>query len=203
MFCGAVTAGEGVCSECRVSLPVPLNKAVFQVPDLGRCAAPLRYGGAVRKSLLRYKFQGRDHYAAAYADLMAECAALVYSGEFEMVTWVPVSEKRRKKRGYDQSELLAREMCRIWETEPECTLVKSVDIPAQSGFRSPEERRANVLGVYEVKDAEKICGKRILLVDDIVTTGSTLAEAARTLRFAGAEAVLAIAAASAHDGAKM
>ena len=61
--------------------------------------------------------------------------------------------------------------------------------PAQSGLESAERRRANVLGVYETVNREQFVGKRLLLVDDILTTGSTVTEAARVLRLAGAESV--------------
>ena len=122
--------------------------------------------------------------------LLADCAAERYSGEFDLVTWVPVSKKRRRKRGYDQTELLARSACRLWETEPVRLLQKVTDNPAQSSLQGAAARRANVLGVY---DAVGDCaGKRVLLLDDIVTTGETLRECARVLRDAGAAEILAL-----------
>ena len=79
-----------------------------------------------------------------------------------------------------------------WHTEPLETLRKVVDNPAQSGIDSPEERRANVLGVYEAVKPERFAGKRLLLVDDIRTTGATLAECVRVLKEAGAADVLCL-----------
>ena len=103
--------------------------------------------------------------------------------------------RRLRQRGYDQARLLAESACRLWETKPLPLLRKTVHNPAQSGLKEAAARRANVLGVYEAVDPERISGHRILLVDDICTTGATLAECARVLREAGAADVVCAAAA--------
>lgn len=93
------------------------------------------------------------------------------------------------------ARLLAESACRLWETKPRRCCCKTVHNPAQSGLKEAAARRANVLGVYEAVDPERISGHRILLVDDICTTGATLAECARVLREAGAADVVCAAAA--------
>ena len=113
-----------------------------------------------------------------------------------MVTWVPVSRHRLRKRGYDQAELLARAACRVWSVKPERLLRKVQDNPAQSGLTEAAARRANVLGVYRAPDAA--AGLRVLLADDVVTTGSTLSECARTLLTAGAAEVVCVTLAQAR-----
>ena len=130
-----------------------------------------------------------------FCGLIAGCAAEHFSGAFDTVTWVPVSPRRLRQRGYDQARLLAESACRLWETKPLPLLRKTVHNPAQSGLKEAAARRANVLGVYEAVDPERISGHRILLVDDICTTGATLAECARVLREAGAADVVCAAAA--------
>ena len=98
--------------------------------------------------MLRLKFQGASAAAEPMGELVARCAAEWFSGEFDTVTWVPVSKKRLRKRGYDQAELLARAACRRWDTQPVRLLEKVVDNPAQSGIHDAAARRANVLGGY-------------------------------------------------------
>lgn len=201
VFCGEL-AEDMICAKCAANLPETGDCAKEEVESGLVCVSPLYYEGQVRESLLRFKFEDRRHYAKAYAELLARAAALELSGGVDFVSWVPVSEKRRRERGYDQAELLAVELCRLWETAPVRTLCKTVHTPAQSGIRAPEERRANVLGVYEAVNREQWEGKRILLVDDILTTGATVAEAARTLRFAGAKAVSVLTLAKGRDEKK-
>ena len=191
VFCRSL-AKDGLCPACRASLPYTEEKAV-QTEESGlRTAAPLYYEGTVRDSLLRFKFNEKFVYAKTFGYLMAECAAEHFSGEFDLVSFVPVSAKRKRERGYDQAQLLAEAMAAYWDTVAVPTLCKTVDTPRQSGLKKDYERRANVLGVYTAVDPERFSGKRILLVDDIRTTGSTMSEAARTLRLAGAKAVIGL-----------
>ena len=124
--------------------------------------------------------------------MMARCAAEEFGGEFDAVTWVPVSPKRLRKRRFDQSRLLAASLCVDWHTAPVSTLRKIVDNPPQSGITEAAARRANVLGAYEPVDRAVIAGKRWLLVDDIVTSGATLSECVRVLREAGAADVVCL-----------
>ena len=195
-FCGKVLDTAGVCPGCQGSLPwTEGDEGLREGPGGLRCAAPLWYEDAAREGILRFKFQGASAAAEPLGALIAQCAAERFSGEFDAVTWVPVSRKRLRKRGYDQAELLARAACRLWETEPERLLEKSTDNPAQSGIQDAAARRANVLGVYEIAGGASAAGKRILLIDDICTTGATLTECIRVLKDAGAENVVCAAAA--------
>ena len=190
-FCGRVREHGGVCPQCEKALPwTAENDACWNISGGLRCAAPLWYEDLAREGILRFKFQGASASAEALGELLARCAAEHLSGEFDTVTWVPVSKKRLRKRGYDQAELLARAACRLWDTEPVRLLNKTVDNPAQSGISDTAARRANVLGVYDA--AGDCAGKRVLLLDDIVTTGETLRECARVLRDAGAAEILAL-----------
>ena len=188
-FCGRVAGRELLCEACKASLP---RCDKVRSGTFGECAAPLYYEGRVRDALLAFKFKRRIEDLNAYGVLMAEKAAEVYADRFDAVTWVPVSRKRLRKRGFDQARYLAGSLCVEWHVEPQETLRKILDNPPQSGLEDADARRANVLGAYEAVHPERIAGKRFLLVDDICTTGSTLGEAARVLRQAGAADVLGL-----------
>ena len=194
--CGAVTEEGAVCPDCERKLPWIEGDASVRVLEDGLlCCGPLWYEGVVREAILAMKFQGRSSGAKALGEWAASCAAEHFSGAFEVVTWVPVSQKRRRSRGYDQAELMARSACRLWETEPQPLLEKIQDNPAQSGLNDAAARRSNVQGAYRVREGRSVAGRRILLMDDVCTTGSTLSECADTLRAAGAaEVVCAVAA---------
>lgn len=195
-FCRRVTDGGGVCEACEKTLPWTEGAAGLVTGSGGFvCAAPLFYEGQARSALLRLKFHGAGHLARPLGALIAACAAERFSGEFDAVTWAPVGPGRLRERGYDQARLLAEAACRGWDASPERLLEKTGDNPAQSSLADADARRANVLGMYAVPAGANAAGRRILLIDDICTTGATLTECARTLRDAGAERVVCAAAA--------
>lgn len=193
-FCGRIGV-HGVCDVCAKALPYA-ESPLREGPGFGKCAAPLRYEGIVRDSILRFKFHGAQSAAEGYGSLLAQCAAEELGGEFDVVTWAPVSKKRLKTRGYDQSRLLAAETSKVWGGTPVALLKKTRDNPPQSGLGAPE-RRGNVIGVYAAVNVERIQNARVLLIDDIVTTGSTLSECVRILKEGGAQSVVCACLASA------
>lgn len=195
-FCRSVlkTGEHDICGKCIDKLPYSRGADAKQGGEFyDICVSSLFYEGSVRDSLLRYKFKDATGYAGCYGRLLAEAVKEYLAGKYEIITWVPLSEKREKTRGYDQAMLLAMALAvELGDVAAE-TLKKIEDTPAQSNITDREKRQANVLGVYEVADVEIIEGKRILLVDDIVTTGATLSECARMLRMSGAESVVCAA----------
>lgn len=193
VFCGCfLQKGTDVmCEKCKETLPFTKGPQVRQKGEFyDECVSPLRYEGDVRKSVLRFKFKGATGYADCYGKLMADCIRENLDGRFDLITWVPLSQKRAKKRGYDQAMLLALAVALALDDVAVETLTKTAHIKAQSTITDNELRRANVSGVYEIRDKELIEGKRLLLIDDIITTGSTLSECARMLLLSGAEAVV-------------
>ncbi len=178
-----------LCHACRERYlsgdapPARRGEPAFTV-----CCSAVYYEDDVAASFKRFKFDGMQGYAACYGRLLA--MALLRQGfDFDVLTYVPISDRRRRKRGYDQTLLLARATAGELGVPCVQTLRKVRDIPAQSGLRSASERRGNVKNVYRALHPEQLSGKRVLLIDDLITTGATLSEAAQTLRFAGASAV--------------
>ena len=199
-FCGELLPrGEReICPSCRKRLPYHRSgerKSDF-VPLI---AAPLYYEGTVRESLHRYKFGGRTASAAGYGELMAEEVRRQLDGRFDVLGYVPLHRKRKRERGYDQSLLLAEELGKRLGMEPMTLLVKLRNAPPQSGTGDASARRANISGCYGVLPGADIKGKRILLVDDILTTGATLSECARILKLNGAEEVCGAVVACSRD----
>ena len=152
----------------------------------------------MRDSIRRYKFKGRQGYHKAYGKLVAQCVHDHLAGKYDLITWVPLSEKRKRERGYDQAFLLASAAALELGDVAVETLRKSRHTDAQSGLEGEAERRANVLGAYTAVDPELLAGKRVLLIDDVVTTGATFSECARVLRTMGAKDVVCAALARAR-----
>ena len=182
---------EGFCAHCQEHLPWSVGAEAEQTMEfVSLCVSPLWYQDAVRASFHRYKFTGLRGYAKPYGRLMARCIREHLAGQYDLITWVPLAPERRRKRGYDQAMLLALAAAQVLEDTAVETLRKIRSTSAQSGLgRDDSARRANVLGAYRVSDPALVEGRRVLLIDDIVTTGSTLSECARTLRSAGAAGV--------------
>lgn len=138
-FCGrGVDRKSLLCQPCGDTLP--RCDRVRQGAGFGRCAAPLYYEDSVRKAILDYKFHGRLNGLDCFGRMMAETAAEQYSGEFDAITWVPVSKKRLKKRGFDQARYLTASMCVDWHVAPIETLRKVVDNPPQSGIHDGDRK---------------------------------------------------------------
>ena len=184
---------SGICKRCEADLPYTSNGGEQVGKYFSLCAAPLYYEKDVRESIHRYKFQDAELYAPIYGKLVAACVRDRLSGQFDIISWPPLSQKRLRERGYDQAMLLAKAVAAQLGTEAVPTLEKIRDTAKQSQTGAAEQRRANIAGAYRVPEPERVRDKRILLIDDVVTTGSTLDECARTLRGAGARAAFCAA----------
>ncbi|WP_294534666.1 ComF family protein [uncultured Pseudoflavonifractor sp.] len=203
VFCGRVLgSGEReICAQCQRTLPWLTEEAAEQTGEFfDKCVSPLRYEGFVRDSIHRYKFKGMSRYAGIYGILTAQCVHDHLAGEYDLISWVPLSDRRKRERGYDQAFLLAQSAAVNLNDAAVETLRKLRDTEAQSGLEHDERRRANVLGAYVCTDPELVAGKRILLIDDVITTGATISECARTLLTAGAEKVVCATLARARSG---
>lgn len=175
----------------------PPPKSKNHAPFLDSFTAVWYYESDVRKALHRFKFGGDAYMAEGFGRMLAK-RIQPESIEFDVLTWVPVSAQRRRKRGYDQSELLAIAVGKELGTKPVRLLNKIRNNRPQSTLRSAEARKANVLGAYRIAEQGSLQGKRILLIDDIYTTGATSGECARVLKTAGAAEVHCAAVAAAQ-----
>lgn len=189
---------DGLCPACRASLPLASGSGQLRMVDGFPCAVALRYEAMVRQGVHALKFHDHPQRAKVFARYLAQAAAEQFSGGFDTVTFVPVSLWRNYRRGYDQARLLAEEAGKLWGVSAVPILRKVRNNRPQSSVKSSALRRANVLDAYIVPHPEEARGRRFLLIDDVVTTGSTMAACARCLMDAGAESVVCAALAGAE-----
>lgn len=141
------------------------------------------YQGIIRRIILKYKFQEESYLYKTFVNFLLKNENFFKKIEkYDTIVPVPISKKRLKSRGYNQSELIAKEISynSNLTLETEC-LYKVRNIVEQSKLNK-EERLKNIQGVYELVSKEKLYKKKILLIDDIFTTGSTVNECAKVLR---------------------
>ena len=179
----------GICESCGAALPRTEDGGRRRGDYFAECVSALYYENDVREAIHRYKFNGTQAYAPVFGELTAQCIYEHLEGEYDILSWVPLDRRRRRDRGYDQAELLARAAGKRLRREVTPVLRKRPGVTPQSRTGDPASRKANIAGAYKVIDPEAVSGKRILLIDDIVTTGSTLSECAKTLLLAGADQV--------------
>ena len=181
----------GLCEDCLKELPGQESR--FRGTFVSSCVVALRYEGRVREAVHRFKFGDQSGYATSFGKIMAATVQRELEGQYDLITWIPVSRQRLRERGYDQSMLLAMAVALALEDVAVETLKKPKHNEKQSSLPDAKQRKENVKNAYEPVDSELIRGKRILLIDDVITTGATMEEAARTLLRAGATVVLGAA----------
>ncbi len=184
-----------LCHACRTETD-EFKKSNFNISFVAGWTSMWYYNGKVRASILRYKFYGRRSYGNAYGRLLAMKLRRDPLCQFDMLTWVPVSRRRHFTRGFDQVALIAKSVGRELDTTPIPVLKKIRHTKPQSRLSGFAHRKANVMGAFQIIDPGMIQGKRILLLDDIITTGATASECARTLLTAGASEVYCAAVAA-------
>lgn len=181
-----------LCHHCRMESPYFLRSQI-KVSFLAGWTAVWYYKGDVRSSLLRYKFYNHRSYGAAYGRLLAMRLQSDRAQDFDVLTYVPISPLRKLRRGYDQVACIADSVSAELGVPCVRVLKKIKNTRPQSRIAGAAGRRANIMNAYAVTEPDLIRGKKVLILDDIITTGATLSECAKTMLLAGAQKVSAAA----------
>ncbi len=211
--CGRpVGAAPGhLCWDCRSELPVirppfcaqcgdPVEGAITQeyrcafcvehAPAFVQARSALRFRGVVPLVLHRFKYGAATHLAPDLAGWLEACVNTEYSREhFDAVVYVPLYPARERYRTYNQAALLAESLARRLRLPVAGGCLKRVRDTGTQTRLSARARAANVRGAFAVTHPGWVDGRRFLLVDDVMTTGATLAEASAALMEAGAAGV--------------
>lgn len=191
---GCDAPGVAVCTTCRIAL---LGRRPPESADGVRCA--VAFVGRARDVVLGLKYRNRRQVARHLAGLVVNAVVADFEGDhgrrLDLVTWAPTSPARRRSRGFDQGELVARYVARQLRVPARRLLERSGDQPSQTG-RSRRERLAGV----SFRARPGLDGARVLVVDDVVTTGATLRSARSALTSAGASTVWLYAVAATPAG---
>jgi ComF family protein len=202
-LCGR--SGALVCDACADSLPradgarcndcwLPLRsggpcRACAEHPlALTRLRSAFRYEGEVRRLVHAFKFGGQNGLAPSLGALLTD-TYVSHHLEAAVIVPVPLTGMRRRTRGYNQASLMAQELGRALDLPVVDALTRRRFPGAQASSATAVERWRNVAGAFSVARPEAVADKRVLLVDDVATTGATLDACARELLAAGAASV--------------
>ena len=184
-ICGKLDKNS-LCNKCKIRLQ---KNALCKIENYKDTSSYFdehiylfQYTGEIRDTILKYKFNEKSYIYRTFLEFVKNneemCSQIK---KYDIIIPVPVSKKRFKQRGYNQSALIAKNLAKTLNIDyKENVLVKIKDNKPQSEM-GQDERKNNVKGVYTIKNKEKIYQKNILLVDDIFTTGNTVNECAKIL----------------------
>lgn len=187
-ICGKVYP-ESLCNKCEINLKKQLDINIInegeEIEDkyFDELMYIFKYEGQIRKIILDYKFNDKSYMYLMLTNFILKNKKIFEKiKKYDKIIPVPVSKKRLKIRGYNQSYLIAKEIANQTNLEllNNC-LIKTKDIIEQSKLNK-EERKQNIQGVYDLQNKKLIKDKKILLIDDIYTTGSTVNECSKILR---------------------
>jgi ComF family protein len=196
------------CAACDAPIGLrrafcpPCARTVIEAPPVPaeRAIAPFAYGGALARAIVRFKYEGAPHLARPLGGLLLRGARALGDFAPHLVAPVPLHATRLVARGYNQAALLAAPVARVLRASLAVrALVRTRDTPQQAAL-ARAQRLDNVRGAFAVPAPAAVRGRRVLLVDDVCTTGATLDACAAALRAAGALEVRPLALAMSEDG---
>ena len=187
-ICGKL-APESLCKKCEIELKKESDINIIQTGEeiedkyFNELMYIFKYEGQIRKLILDYKFNEKSYIYLTFVNFLLKNKKIFENiKNYDTIIPVPISKKRLKTRGYNQSLLIARKIAQQTNLElvNNC-LIKTKNIIEQSKLNK-EDRMQNIQGVYKLKNKQLIENKKILLIDDIYTTGSTVNECSKILR---------------------
>ncbi len=217
MFCGAITKGEEnfICEDCRQTVDfcrdlkccsicgkpqISLGEKEICYPCLiktfcsyKRATAVVKYNDKTSGGIKRYKNGNGEIVGEVMGRLMAERVKEVFEGiHFDFVTGIPPSDKRVIKRGFDPVSVLCKSLAKELDIPYEKRVIKKIKKTKKQSSLDYEHRIKNMIGAFGVYDGTDLKGKRILLVDDVMTTGATIEEGAYVLKKGGGKEIYAV-----------
>ena len=181
---GCKKENEILCPDCLSKINRPDTPYLKGVHIASNYQDPV-----LKKALWMLKYQGVKQLAKPLAELIKERVWKKLETEGWLIIPIPLSKKKLRKRGHNQAELIAKELSGDICAD---VLFKKFHTKSQVEVKDREERLANIIGSFEARNPKTIRGKKIILIDDVCTTGATMSEAKKVLKLAGAKKVVGV-----------
>lgn len=194
-ICGKIDQKE-LCPKCAIKLKQWEKAKLYAYPHtyFEKHFYLFPYEGIIREKLIQYKFQNQSYLSTFFAKSLLNHKKMSRILEkYDIIIPVPMYRKKEKRRGYNQTALIAREIAKAYKNlvYDGKSLQKIKDTKMQSSL-DKTERRKNIKNAYKVINQQKIKDKKIILLDDIYTTGSTVNECSKVLKQSGAKEILVV-----------
>lgn len=193
LICGKVTK-EIMCKECKKDI---YSKTIYKVENkesenkyYKKHIYIFEYKDKIRDLILDYKFNEKSYLYKLFSKIIIKnqkiCGILK---KYDIIIPIPIHKKRKKQRGYNQSELIAKEIAKNINLEYKNDIIDKTKNNLQQSSLTKEQRKQNVKNVYKIKNKEKIQNKKIIIIDDIYTTGNTVNAISKILKENGAKEI--------------
>ena len=186
-ICGRINENS-LCPKCNIKLK-ELAKAKtrkFKNKNYAYHAYMFDYQGIIRDKIIDYKFNDKSYLYGTFSESIIKNKKMCrFIKKYDIIIPVPIHRKRKSERGYNQTELLCKNIAKRLEIEMASDVLEKIKYNVPQMSLNKIDRSNNVKGVYVVRNLERIRNKKVLLVDDIYTTGSTVDECARVLKNVG------------------
>lgn len=191
-----ITCKDDICPKCMKKLKElkQCKKHIYLQQSFVTHMYIFKYEDIIRKNIIKYKFKDQNYRYKGFAKFIIKDKKICdFIKKYDIIIPVPISKVRNRQRGYNQSELIVRNIAKQNKNIKIATnvLYKIKDTIAQSSLNK-EQRTYNLKNAYEIRNSKIISNKKVLLFDDIYTTGSTVEECAKVIKKAGAYEVRSI-----------
>lgn len=191
-ICGEISSKD-ICNRCKVKIKQlkRCKKHIYLTKSFDTHMYIFDYKDLIREKILQYKFQEKTYLYKSFVKIILNDKKVCgFLKSYDIIIPVPISKKRNKKRGYNQSKLIAKNITKQMQgLDYNDNILYKVKNTLPQSLLEKEQRKSNLKNAYEVEKSEMIKNKKVLLFDDIFTTGSTAEECSKMLKLAGAKEI--------------
>ena len=186
---------KSLCKKCEIKIkPYQINEIEkIKNKSFDYQIKILKYENIIRDKIINYKFNEKAYLYKTFAKIILKNKKIYgFLKKYDIIMCVPMHIKKKMLRGYNQSELIAKELAKKLQIEKQFNnLVKIKDTKKQSTL-TKEQRKTNLKNAFQIKDIEKVKNKKVILFDDIYTTGSTVEECSKVLKRVGVSSIAVV-----------
>ena len=186
---------KSLCKKCEIKIkPYQINEIEkIKNKSFDYQIKILKYENIIRDKIINYKFNEKAYLYKTFAKIILKNKKIYgFLKKYDIIMCVPMHIKKKMLRGYNQSELIAKELAKKLQIEKQFNnLVKIKDTKKQSTL-TKEQRKTNLKNAFQIKNSEKVKNKKVILFDDIYTTGSTVEECSKVLKRVGVSSIAVV-----------